>query len=220
MDMIAASSGNAQPPFPGARSTRRCACCRRRSAAPCSKSTTSAARSTMSPTAGAIARRDWTSSSGGDRMIDALFAGTPPSALSGLLREPSATFDLQREDFLAIIDGMEMDVPADIRAPGQRNARSLLRSRGKCGGSPVGSCIRHARSRMAQRSPSIWVERFSSPTFCAIWTRTPARDGSTCRAKRCSLRESTRPTRRLVLDAPGVSRACATLVDLARDALR
>jgi phytoene synthase len=26
-------------------------------------------------------------------------------------------FGLQREDFLAIVDGMEMDVPADIRAP-------------------------------------------------------------------------------------------------------
>jgi presqualene diphosphate synthase len=26
-------------------------------------------------------------------------------------------FDLQREDFLAIVDGMEMDVPQDIRAP-------------------------------------------------------------------------------------------------------
>ena len=27
------------------------------------------------------------------------------------------TFDLQREDFIAVIDGMEMDVIADIRAP-------------------------------------------------------------------------------------------------------
>jgi phytoene synthase len=27
------------------------------------------------------------------------------------------TFGLKREDFLAIVDGMEMDVPADIRAP-------------------------------------------------------------------------------------------------------
>ena len=27
------------------------------------------------------------------------------------------TFGLKREDFLAIVDGMEMDVPQDIRAP-------------------------------------------------------------------------------------------------------
>jgi phytoene synthase len=47
---------------------------------------------------------------------DALFAGNPPSRLSNLataVRE----FRLNREDFLAIIDGMEMDVVANIRAP-------------------------------------------------------------------------------------------------------
>ena len=33
------------------------------------------------------------------------------------LRAPVKTFGLRREDFLAVIDGMEMDVVADIRAP-------------------------------------------------------------------------------------------------------
>ncbi|HTO61954.1 MAG TPA: presqualene diphosphate synthase HpnD [Bradyrhizobium sp.] len=48
--------------------------------------------------------------------IDALYQGHPPARL----RDYAATvkrFGLKREDFLAIIDGMEMDVPADIRAP-------------------------------------------------------------------------------------------------------
>lgn len=48
--------------------------------------------------------------------IDALYAGSPPPRLRNLataVRE----FKLAREDFLAIIDGMEMDVIADIRAP-------------------------------------------------------------------------------------------------------
>ena len=48
--------------------------------------------------------------------IDALYRGDPPPHL----RDYVATvkkFDLQREDFIAIIDGMEMDVPQDIRAP-------------------------------------------------------------------------------------------------------
>jgi phytoene synthase len=48
--------------------------------------------------------------------IDALYRGQPPARL----REYAAsvqTFGLKREDFLAIVDGMEMDVPADIRAP-------------------------------------------------------------------------------------------------------
>ncbi len=48
--------------------------------------------------------------------IDALYAGTPPPHLSGLARTVRG-FKLQREDFLAVIDGMEMDVVADIRAP-------------------------------------------------------------------------------------------------------
>jgi squalene synthase HpnD len=48
--------------------------------------------------------------------ITALYAGTAPPQLRGLARAVRE-FDLQREDFLAVIDGMEMDVVADIRAP-------------------------------------------------------------------------------------------------------
>ena len=48
--------------------------------------------------------------------IVALYAGTPPQHLSELARAVRG-FNLQREDFLAVIDGMEMDVVADIRAP-------------------------------------------------------------------------------------------------------
>ena len=48
--------------------------------------------------------------------IDALYAGRPVDGLRGLARAVHE-FGLAREDFLAVIDGMEMDVPADIRAP-------------------------------------------------------------------------------------------------------
>jgi phytoene synthase len=48
--------------------------------------------------------------------VDALYAGTPPARLRGLTG-PVRTFALRREDFLAVIDGMEMDVTSDIRAP-------------------------------------------------------------------------------------------------------
>jgi presqualene diphosphate synthase len=48
--------------------------------------------------------------------IDALYAGAPPPQLAGLARAVQS-FDLQRNDFFAIIAGMEMDVVADIRAP-------------------------------------------------------------------------------------------------------
>ena len=48
--------------------------------------------------------------------LAALYHGRPPARL----REYVASvrrFDLKHEDFLAIVDGMEMDVPQDIRAP-------------------------------------------------------------------------------------------------------
>jgi presqualene diphosphate synthase len=48
--------------------------------------------------------------------IDAVYAGAPPPHLTGLAQAVRG-FDLQRDDFLAVIDGMEMDVLADIRAP-------------------------------------------------------------------------------------------------------
>ena len=48
--------------------------------------------------------------------IDALYRGQPPARLSDYVGSVKR-FDLQRADFLAIVDGMEMDVPQDIRAP-------------------------------------------------------------------------------------------------------
>jgi presqualene diphosphate synthase len=50
--------------------------------------------------------------------IDALYAGRAPPQLAGLAQAVHA-FDLAREDFIAVIDGMDMDVIADIRAPDQ-----------------------------------------------------------------------------------------------------
>jgi phytoene synthase len=50
------------------------------------------------------------------RDIDALYEGRPPQALASLARAV-AQFKMRKEDFLAVIDGMEMDVIEDIRAP-------------------------------------------------------------------------------------------------------
>src|SRR5262249_29704024 len=41
--------------------------------------------------------------------IEAIYAGKPAPTLAGLARSIAA-YDLQRQDFLAIIDGMDMDV--------------------------------------------------------------------------------------------------------------
>lgn len=48
--------------------------------------------------------------------IDALFQGSPRPHTRGLV-QVVRNFSLRREDFMAVIDGMEMDAVADIRAP-------------------------------------------------------------------------------------------------------
>jgi presqualene diphosphate synthase len=48
--------------------------------------------------------------------IDALYRSQPPVRLQDYVTSVRR-FGLKREDFLAIVDGMEMDVPQDIRAP-------------------------------------------------------------------------------------------------------
>ncbi|MDI4235051.1 presqualene diphosphate synthase HpnD [Bradyrhizobium sp. Arg237L] len=48
--------------------------------------------------------------------IGALYQGNPPPRLKDYVGSVRS-FGLKREDFLAIVDGMEMDVPQDIRAP-------------------------------------------------------------------------------------------------------
>ncbi len=51
------------------------------------------------------------------REIDAAYAGAAERPLSRVLAEVAQAYKLRREDFLAVIDGMEMDAVADIRAP-------------------------------------------------------------------------------------------------------
>jgi phytoene synthase len=49
--------------------------------------------------------------------IDALYEGHPRHLVACALRDPVTRFRLRREDFRAVIDGMEMDAASDIRAP-------------------------------------------------------------------------------------------------------
>jgi presqualene diphosphate synthase len=49
--------------------------------------------------------------------IDALYAQHPHHVVTQALSKPAVRYDLRRRDFLAIIDGMEMDARGDMRAP-------------------------------------------------------------------------------------------------------
>ncbi|MGI9481227.1 MAG: presqualene diphosphate synthase HpnD [Hyphomicrobiales bacterium] len=49
--------------------------------------------------------------------IDGIFAGAPDGPISRVLVKAVGTFELERDDFLAVIDGMEMDTSSVIVAP-------------------------------------------------------------------------------------------------------
>ena len=49
--------------------------------------------------------------------IDALFVGNPSGAISIALAAPIAEYGLAKDDFLAVIEGMEMDAYEAVRAP-------------------------------------------------------------------------------------------------------
>jgi presqualene diphosphate synthase len=49
--------------------------------------------------------------------IAALYQGQPRHLVTRALYDPTRRYGLRREDFLAVIDGMEMDAREDIRAP-------------------------------------------------------------------------------------------------------
>jgi len=48
--------------------------------------------------------------------VDSLYAGGPPGQM-GFLTEDIGQYGLEQADFIAVIDGMEMDLDQDIRAP-------------------------------------------------------------------------------------------------------
>ena len=104
--------------------------------------------------------------------IEALYRGQPPERL----RDTAVSvkkFGLRREDFLAIIDGMEMDVPADIRAPDDatldlycdRVASAVGRLSVRVFGLPERS------SGIARRRPIRVVTKPSSCAFSTISSR-------------------------------------------------
>lgn len=49
--------------------------------------------------------------------IDALYGGRPRHLVARALSEPTQRYGLRRQDFLSVIDGMEMDALEDLRAP-------------------------------------------------------------------------------------------------------
>jgi squalene synthase HpnD len=146
--------------------------------------------------------------------VDAMFAGTPPPELQGLAHAV-IEFGLRREDFLAIVDGMEMDVAADILCPDSATL-DLYCDR-----------VASAVGRLAVRVFGIPGQDGTSLAFHlgrALQLTNILRDldedagrGRLYLPREALLAAGIRTTEAAkILDHPALDRACATIVDLAR----
>ena len=150
--------------------------------------------------------------------IDALFAGTTVARTQGLavsVRE----FGLRREDFHAVIDGMEMDVVADIRAPSDTTLDLYCdRVAGAVGRLSVrvfgmqeqdGLALAHHLGRALQLT-NILRDLDEDASIGRLYLPAESlRAAGIC---------TTDPAE--VLADPGLGKACANLVDRARDHFR
>lgn len=61
------------------------------------------------------------------REIDAVYAGAPTYLTARALVEPAQTYALEQEEFIAVIDGMEMDARGEVRAPDMATLKHYCR---------------------------------------------------------------------------------------------
>ena len=152
--------------------------------------------------------------------LEALYAG----GAAGARRRswpPVRRFGLEKADFLAVIDGMQMDVDADIRAPDLADPRPLLRPGGQRRRAGCRSrCSAWTQRARASSWPIIWAGPCSSPTSCATWTRTPPSAASTCPPRSWRRPASDRATRAAVIAASAHRRRLPAAGRKARRALR
>jgi presqualene diphosphate synthase len=146
--------------------------------------------------------------------IDGLYAGKPVPRTHGLLT-PVREFGLRREDFHAIIDGMEMDVIEDIRAPDEatldvycnRVASAVGRLSVRVFGMEEqdGIALAHHLGRALQLT-NILRDLDEDATFGRLYL--PAQ------ALRAADITTTEPT--AVLASPMLGKVCASMVERAR----
>ena len=150
--------------------------------------------------------------------IDALYRGNPPDHLKDYVATVKK-FDLQREDFIAVIDGMEMDVVADIRAPSDTTLDLYCdRVAGAVGRLSVrvfgmqeqdGLALAHHLGRALQLT-NILRDLDEDASIGRLYLPAESlRAAGIC---------TTDPAE--VLADPGLGKACANLVDRARDHFR
>ena len=179
----------------------------------------SAARSTISPTIhGPRDDRRAALERNGARDIDALYAGAAPPQLAGL-GAAVAHFDLRTSDFLAVIDGMEMDVgPTSARRTARRSTFIATAWRARSAGFRCG-CSAWSETRAGARPSS--RPRAAAHQYSARPRRGCRRSAALSAARGAADgRHQQRPSRRRSLADPALGDACAKLVERAREPFR
>lgn len=150
--------------------------------------------------------------------IDACYGGQPRSSLVALTRH-IRTFDLQREDFHAMIDGMAMDAAADICAPDEatldlycdRVASAAGRLSVRVFGMPdeSGRLLSHHLGRALQLTNILRdIDEDAAINRCYLPRELLAREGIA----------ATDPA--AIADDPSLPRVCATLAERALEHFR
>ena len=148
--------------------------------------------------------------------IDRLYDGRPEAPTARALLGPVRAFALAKEDFLALIEGMEMDAADTVRLADLGRARILLRPRRLRGRPPVGQGVRRAgrgrrRRRLCARPGAAAHQHPARPR-----AKTPSAAGSICRPICSSVTASRRATRTWCCADPALPHLCDELAGLAR----
>jgi hypothetical protein len=116
--------------------------------------------------------------------IALLYSGRPRHAVTCSLNKAIHLYGLRCDDFLAIIDGMEMDARADIRAPSLVEL-DLYCERVAVAVGRLSVRIFGERVQLARASQPNSGAHCSSPTYFATSPRMPGGIGCICRASYC-----------------------------------
>ena len=177
----------------------------------------SAARSTTSPTRPGRAPQRLRAARSSGAPISTRSMAAPRRPRSPAWPARCATSICAREDFLAVIDGMEMDVGRRHPRARLRHARPLLRPGGERGRTAFGPRVRHgARTPASARASS--RPRAAAHQHPARHRRgRRASAASICRAKRCRQAGiATTDPATVLAQSRRSAQACADVVDRAR----
>ena len=150
------------------------------------------------------------------REIERLYEGRPSHPITHALAGPVAAFALPRAEFLAVIDGMEMDAKGAIVAPSFADYTQYCR---RVAGA-VGMLSIHVFGETSTASRDLAVtlgEALQTTNILRDIAEDAARGRVYLPGDLLAKHGIAQPSADVLLDHPGLASACAELADIARD---